>query len=190
IEGAGLLGWTWTCAEPHRSAVAISQLAGSDFHDACAERNETLIQIPRDLTPAAATWLEKAPITGPPRHANSIVRLDHIVLNVSQSKAVAQTYENHFGLKSKTAVMNDRYYAFLKTGPSLLEIVGPMKPTAGPVSGGAWGVAFGSSDIDATAVFLQNAGVAVKDPHRAVQGGRITGMPSPLGGIQIAFIGE
>ncbi|MBI5504627.1 MAG: hypothetical protein HY899_07480, partial [Deltaproteobacteria bacterium] len=46
IEGAGLLGWTWTCAEPHRSAVAISQLAGSDFHDACAERNETLIQIP------------------------------------------------------------------------------------------------------------------------------------------------
>jgi|GEM_PF-1045515 len=190
IEGAGLLGWTWICADPHRSAVAISQLAESDFHDGCAERSETLVQVPMELTPAAATWLEKAPITGPPRHANSIVRLDHIVLNVSQSKTVAQTYERHFGLKSKTAAMNDRFYAFLKTGTSLLEIVGPMKPAPGPVSGGAWGVAFGSSDIDATAAFLQNAGVPVNAPHRAVQGGRITGMPSPLGGIQIAFIGE
>ncbi len=190
IEGAGMLGWTWTCAEPHHSAVAISQLAGSDFHEGCALRDETLVQIPMELTPAAATWLEKPSITAPPHHPNSIIRLDHIVLNVSQSKTVSQTYERHFGLKSKTAAMNDRYYAFLKTGSSLLEIVGPMKPAPGPVSGGAWGVAFGSSDIDATATFLQNAGIAVKPPHRAVQGGRITGMPVALGGIQIAFMGE
>jgi len=190
IEGAGLIGWTWACAEPHRSAVAIAQLAGSEFHEGCAVRDEALVQIPMELTPAAATWLEKPALTPPPRHANSIVRLDHIVLNVSQSKAVSQTYERHFGLKSKTASMNDRYYAFVKTGPSLVEIVGPMKPPPGALAGGAWVLAFGSSDIDATATFLQNAGVAVKPPHRAVQGGRITGMPMALGGIQIAFMGE
>lgn len=190
IDGAGLLGWTWICSDPHRSAVAIAQLAESDFHEGCAARDEAIVQIPMELTPAAVTWLERPSVTPPPHHANSINRLDHIVLNVSQSKTVSQTYERHFGLKSKTAVMNDRYYAFLKTGTSLVEIVGPMKPPPGALTGGAWGVAFGSSDIDATATFLQNAGIAVKAPHRAVQGGRITGMPMPLGGIQIAFMGE
>jgi hypothetical protein len=96
--------------------------------------------------------------------------------------------------------MNDRYYAFLKAGPSLLEIVGPLKPAAegnpskagasGRFTGGPWGVAFGSSSIDATVTFLKMAGVDVNEPHRAVQGGRITGMPAPLGGIQLAFMGE
>lgn len=196
ILGAGLFGWTWSCAEPHRSALAIGQLAGSDFHEKCEDWDDTIVQIPMELTPAAATWLERTPEDpGPlPSHANSITRLDHIVLQVSASRAASQTYEKHFGLKGKTAAMNDRYYAFLKAGISLLEIVGPMKPAEGQVSsritGGPWGVAFGSSSIDATVTFLKMAGVEVNDPHRAVQGGRITGMPTPLGGIQIAFMGE
>lgn len=203
VLGAGLFGWTWRCAEPHRSALAIGQLAGSDFHASCEDWNDELVQIPMELTPAAATWLEKPAAESPakPSHANSITRLDHIVLQVNLSKSAAQTYEKHFGLKGRTAAMNDRYYAFLKAGPSLLEIVGPLKPApaevapskagaAGRVTGGPWGVAFGSTNIDATVTFLKMAGVEVNDPHRAVQGGRITGMPAPLGGIQLAFMGE
>lgn len=196
ILGAGLFGWTWSCAEPHRSALAIGQLAGSDFHEKCEDWDDTIVQIPMELTPAAATWLERTPDDPDPRpsHANSITRLDHIVLQVSASRAASQTYEKHFGLKGKTAAMNDRYYAFLKAGISLLEIVGPMKPAEGQVAsritGGPWGVAFGSSNIDATVTFLAMAGVEVNDPHRAVQGGRITGMPTPLGGIQLAFMGD
>ena len=58
------------------------------------------------------------------------------------------------------------------------------------VTGGPWGLAFGSSSIDATVTFLRMAGIEVNDPHRAVQGGRITGMATPLGGIQLAFMGE
>lgn len=208
ILGAGLFGWTWACSEPHRSALAIGQLAGSDFHEKCENWDDTIVQIPTELTPAAATWLEK-PVadTGPrPSHANSITRLDHIVLQVSASKAASQIYEKHFGLKGRTAAMNDRYYAFLKAGSSLIEIVGPSKPAAVPegddaplpvfaaalarISGGPWGVAFGSTSIDATVTFLKMAGIEVNDPHRAVQGGRITGMPAPLGGIQLAFMGE
>ena len=89
-----------------------------------------------------------------------------------------------------------------KAGASLLEIVGPSKPAApapgepsvklaaGRVSGGPWGVAFGSTNLDATVAFLRSAGVEVSDPTRAVQGGRITGMPTALGGIQLAFMGE
>jgi len=200
ILGAGLFGWTWACSEPHRSALAIGQLAGSNFHESCEDWGDGIVQLPIELTPAAATWLEK-PGTGPatpPSHANSITRLDHIVLQVSASKAASQTYEKHFGLKGKTAAMNDRYYAFLKAGESLIEIVGPMKPAETPkgaaaasrITGGPWGVAFGSSNIDATVTFLRMAGVEVNDPHRAVQGGRITGMPTPLGGIQLAFMGD
>jgi predicted enzyme related to lactoylglutathione lyase len=201
ILGAGLFGWTWWCSEPHRSALAIGQLAGSDFHEGCEDWGDPIVQIPTELTPAAATWLEQSPEDVParPAHANSISRLDHIVLQVNQSKAAAQTYETHFGLKGKTAAMNERYYAFLKAGTSLLEIVGPLKTgsepakaagAAGRITGGPWGVAFGSTNIDATVTFLKMAGVEVNDPHRAVQGGRITGMPTPLGGIQLAFMGE
>lgn len=205
ILGAGLFGWTWACAEPHRSAVAIGQLAGSDFHEKCEGSCDDIVQIPMELTPGAATWLEKtaAEPAARPSHANSIARLDHLVLQVSHSKATAQTFEKHFGLKGRTSAMNDRYYAFLKAGPSMVEIVGPMKPTAPApgeaitskankdrVTGGPWGLAFGSSSIDATVTFLRMAGVEVNDPHRAVQGGRITGMATPLGGIQLAFMGE
>jgi catechol 2,3-dioxygenase-like lactoylglutathione lyase family enzyme len=205
ILGAGLFGWTWSCSEPHRSALAIGQLADSDFHTGCEDWNDEIVQLPLELTPAAATWLEKpaSQVSPRPSHANLITRLDHVVLQVSAAKAAAQTYETHFGLKGRTAAMNDRYYSFLKAGPSLLEIVGPAKPgspapgetapsrsPAGRITGGPWGVAFGSSNIDATVAFLRGAGVDVNDPHRAVQGGRITGMPAPLGGIQLAFMGE
>lgn len=207
ILGAGLFGWTWNCSEPHRSALAIGQLAGSTFHEECEDWGDSLVQLPMELTPAAATWLEKpaADLPVKPSHANSITRLDHIVLQVSQSKAAAQTFEKNFGLKGKTAAMNDRYYAFLKAGASLLEIVGPLKPGApaigeqtimkstpasARITGGPWGLAFGSSNIDATVTFLKMASIEVNDPHRAVQGGRITGMPTPLGGIQLAFMGE
>lgn len=208
ILGAGLFGWTWTCSEPHRSALAIGQLAGKPFHEDCQNWDDTIVQIPMELTPAAATWLEQPPAApvAQPSHANSITHLDHIVLQVSASKATSQTYEKHFGLKGRTAAMNDRYYAFLKAGTSLLEIVGPAKPPALPegddaplpvfaaalakITGGPWGVAFGSSNIDATVTFLKMAGIDVNAPHRAVQGGRITGMPAPLGGIQLAFMGE
>lgn len=203
ILGAGLFGWTWACKEPHRSALAIGQLAGSDFHAKCEDWGDTIVQIPMELTPAAATWLEKpADHVAKPSHANSITRLDHVVLQVSASKAAAQIYEKHFGLRGRTAAMNDRYYAFLKAGPSLLEIVGPIKPGTGDpagakaggitsrITGGPWGVAFGSTSIDATVTFLKMAGIDVNEPHRAVQGGRITGMPTPLGGIQLAFMGE
>ncbi len=200
ILGAGLFGWTWHCAEPHRSALAIGQLAGSEFHAECEDWNDEIVQLPMELTPAAATWLEKprAEFGPAPSHANLITKLDHLVLQVSASKAAAQTYEKHFGLKGRTSAMNDRYYAFLKAGTSLLEIVGPAKPAApapgdkspGRITGGPWGVAFESTNLDATVAFLSGAGVEVGEPHRAVQGGRITGMPTPLGGIQLAFMGE
>jgi predicted enzyme related to lactoylglutathione lyase len=199
ILGSGLFGWTWSCAEPHRSAFAIGELSGSDFHAMCEDWSDDLVQIPMELTPAAATWLEREPSApASPSHANSLVRLDHVVLQVSASKAAAQTYEKHFGLKGRTSAMNDRYYAFLKAGRSLLEIVGPLKPGApekqpgkvARITGGPWGVAFRSTNIDATVTFLRMAGVDVNDPHRAVQGGRITGMTTPLGGIQLAFMGD
>lgn len=200
ILGAGLFGWTWHCSEPHRSALAIGQLAGNEFHAACEDWNDAIVQLPMELTPAAATWLEKPTAEfGPgPSHANLITKLDHLVLQVSASKAAAQVYEKHFGLKGRTSAMNDRYYSFLKAGSSMLEIVGPAKPappapgdkSGGRITGGPWGVAFESSNLDATVAFLRAAGVEVGDPHRAVQGGRITGMPTPLGGIQLAFMGE
>ncbi len=200
ILGSGLFGWTWAASEPHRSAVAIGQLAGSPFHEECEDWSDSIVQIPMELTPAAATWLERPPAEAVSHsHANSLVRLDHVVLQVSASKAASQTYEKHFGLKGRTSAMNDRYYAFLKAGRSLLEIVGPLKPGAAEtppgkvvprITGGPWGVAFASTNIDATVTFLRMAGVDVGDPHRAVQGGRITGMTTPLGGIQLAFMGD
>ena len=120
----------------------------------------------------------------------AIDRIDHLVLTVSGSKTAAAEYERNFGLKATTAAMNERYYAFLKVGETTIAIVGPIPPEPGPVTGGLWGLAFHSADLDATIAHLEKAGVTLKPPHRAQQGGHITGLPLPLGGIQIAFIGE
>lgn len=198
VVGSGLVGWTWACAAPHRSALAVGQLGNHDFHAECEAEDDDVVRVPTELTPCAATWLEKPGASPPPAHPNGVSSLDHIVLQVSAARRTAEAYEAHFGLKARSTAMNDRWYAFLKVGPSLLEIVGPQKPPAETgakapstaITGGPWGLAFRSPDLDATVAYLRSAGIQVKDPHRAVQGGRITGMSVPLSGIPLAFLGE
>jgi len=57
--------------------------------------------------------------------------------------------------------------AFYRAGATVLEVVASGKPAALP------GIAFGTTDLDATVAAVRAAGGPVGDPKPAVQGGRI-----------------
>jgi predicted enzyme related to lactoylglutathione lyase len=190
-KGAGLLGWSWACQSVHRSRDVIEARAGSDFESGHGGRKS--IVVPRKLTPGATTLLEPLVHEEVPHHPNSVTGLDHLVIAVTDVEAAADSYERVFGLKARRTAMKDRRYAFLKVGEvggSVIEIVGPADPVRGPLTGQGWGLAFRSGNLDATVRYLRDSGVAVTEPHNAIQGGRIASVPVQLGGVQIAFLGD
>ncbi len=191
INGAGLLGWIWASADALRSAAAIEKLSSTEF---VAKTNGSAgdgpVIIPPALTPGIYSLLQSGPLPGAAEHPNRVTKLDQIVLTVSDTEAAAWAYEKNFALTAKPARVNDHYHAYLKVGESLLEVVGPPSPAPGPLSGHLWGLAFRTDDFDPTVEYLEKAGVQLETPHEARQGGRITGLPMQLGGIQIAFMGD
>jgi predicted enzyme related to lactoylglutathione lyase len=190
-KGAGILGWTWACQSVYRSRDLIEARSSVGFVVGQAGR-KTLV-VPRKLSPGATTLLEPLVHEEVPAHPNHVTGLDHIVLTVTNVEAAADTYERAFGLKARRVEMNGRRYAFLKVGEvasSVLEIVGPAEIPSGPLSGGGWGVAFRTEDLDATMRYMRDSRVEVGEPHKAVQGGRIASLPVSVGGIQIALLGD
>lgn len=193
VAGSGVLGWTWSCADVEHSRRLIERRTGERFPAACGR----LRPVPAASTPAAVTLLEDAAAIDFRPHPNHVTGLDHVVVAVDDVVETARTYERGFGLKARIAELPERperRYAFLKVGPSLIEIVGPPEPPARPEgvapSGQPWGLALRSDDLDATVETMRTAGVEIGDPHAAVQGGRITGLGAPLGGVHIAFMGN
>jgi predicted enzyme related to lactoylglutathione lyase len=188
VGGAGLLGWTWACDDLRSSRQAIESRSGVEF--ACDGSGGKSTVVPSELNPGAVTLLEESQDDELPVHHNAITELDHLVVMMSHVDAAAGAYEKHFGLRAKLTAMQERRYAFLKVGGSVIEIVGPLEPERGPITGKPWGLAMRSHDLDATVANLRRAGVQLPDPHPAIQGGRLTSLPMQLGGIHIAFIGD
>ncbi|MFQ5479502.1 MAG: VOC family protein [Candidatus Binatia bacterium] len=187
-DGAGLVGWTWACEDLNRSHQTLEERSGLNWPTPAASM-DGWAQVPEALTPGAATFLEQSCDSAPVHHPNGVTSIDHLVLRVSDTKAVAHCFEQGFGLKARHAELKERLYAFLKVGSWVLELVGPLEPRRGPLAGRLWGVAFRSSDLDLTLGCMRDNGVETADPHDAIQGGRIVSLPMTLGGINVAFMG-
>jgi predicted enzyme related to lactoylglutathione lyase len=191
LAGApGLLGWSWACKDPEAAEKAIEQRCGRSFPQ---EKSAEGILLPPDLSPGATTLLETSNAAKTPEHPNRIDRVDHIVLMVNDSDAVVQAYADAFGLKPKSRSMKEARYSFMKVGgenSSVIEVVGPESPKPGPLGGRAWGVTFATPDLDGCVRAMAGEGIQMREPHAAIQGGRITSLPIPFGGMQIAVIGE
>lgn len=187
IAGAGLIGWSWACDDVDESRSAIEELSGKPF--ATDRDGEPSLVVPWKLSPGAVTILEHTRSDGHPEHPNAVTGIEHLVLTVSDADAASRAYASNFGLSPKSKTMDDRRYSFLKVGPSIVEIVGPVSPAPGPPKGRPWGLAFYCPDLDRTASHIRKAGVDIPEPHEAIQGGRITSLPMLLGGVKIAFMG-
>jgi predicted enzyme related to lactoylglutathione lyase len=204
-HGAGAFGWTWAAVDPLVSHGRVQAAA-----TAWAERHRLgpnpaqAPAVPLRATPGAFTMMvAAAPGTrqapsgavrgceaGDAIHPNHAIATDHTVLMATDVDRTADVYEECFGLSARRQTARGQRYAFLKIGPSVLEIVGPVEPEPSPLTGRIWGVALRSDDLDATVACLDEHGIKLTPPHEAVQGGRIASLPMSLAGLQIAFLGD
>jgi predicted enzyme related to lactoylglutathione lyase len=191
--GAGLIGWTWGCRDPARSRTLVESGGGTRFH-LNRDGSKSLI-VPESLTAGAVTILEKWHAQAHAEGANAeqpngADHIDHLVLMVGDADATANAIGKAFRLKPRARNMKTSRYAFCKVGSTVLEIVGPPEPDGNPAAGRVWGITFGVPDMDRAVDTIRAHGVDMPDAHDAVQGGRIVSVPTPVGGIQIAFMGR
>lgn len=187
-HGAGLIGWTWTSRNPERARAVIESKSGTQF-----QRNSDgsrSFMADSQLTAGAVTLLEPATSHPNTDHPNGADHVDHLVLMVGDADAVAERIGDAFGLKPVARNMKQGRYSFCKVGATVLEIVGPPEPDKTNTQGRVWGITFAVPDIDETVAAIRDRGVAMPDPHDAIQGGRIVSVPTQVGGAQIAFMGE
>lgn len=176
--GPGLFGWSWVSDEFEASALALGlTIEGKQ------------IVLRPDQSPGAFTVLEPSDPSRSVQHPNGIGRSDHVVLFTGDAESVGQRYQQVFGLRPRFQKARSRSYAFLKVGPSLLEVVGPEQPDDN-ADQFLWGVAMRSPDLDATFQWMNSHNVACKEPREAVQGGRILNLSEPLNGVALAVMGD
>jgi len=190
VLGSGLLGWSWACASVRSSREFIETRANRSFPMVAGGRKTVVV--PSETTPGATTILEPDVGERGYAHRNCIERIDHLVLAVNETDAAADAYASHFGLHVACKTIADRRYAHVSfDGPTAasLEIAGPAEPSRNRAGGRVWGIAFRSADLDETVRALRAEGITLPEPYAALQGGRITGLPMSLGGINIAFVG-
>jgi predicted enzyme related to lactoylglutathione lyase len=186
--GAGLIGWTWGARDPERTRKVVETVGGARFK-LNPDGSKSFVA-PDSLTAGAVTLLEQQPAPREVKHPNRADHIDHIVLMVGDADATANVIGQAFHLKPRARDMKESRYAFCKVGETVLEIVGPPRPEKNPAQGRVWGITFGSSDMDRTVSEMRAHGVNMPDPHDAIQGGRIVSVPTPVGGMQIAFMGS
>jgi len=191
IEGAGLLGWTWFCAKLPRSLESIERASGGRvLYNLDGSKS---VVLPRELTPGAVTVLEPLVKEWVPQHRNQISYLDRLVLMASDVEKAAQAYIDGFGLELIRQTTGERRSMVLAadhSGGPLIEIVGPDRPSAEPLTAHLWGLTFESPDLDRTVACMRGRGIAVADPQRAGDRGRGVTLPTQIGGIQIAIFGR
>jgi len=187
---AGLIGWTWACRDPHRTRHLIESASQARFAVGSDGRDSLIV--PRELTAGAITLLEEFDSSqnrAVHSHPNTADHIDHLVLMVGDADAAAELIGRAFRLTPKARDLKTSRYAFCKVGASVLEIVGPPQPEKKPRDGTVWGITFGVRDVDRAIAEIRARGIEMPDAHDAIQGGRIVGVPKPVGGIQVAFMG-
>ena len=118
-----------------------------------------------------------------------ITRIDHVVLRVPDSAAVAVRLEEWFGFATKrTFERGGTRFCFARPRDAVIEVIGPIE-NGEPESGRIAGLAFEVKGIDDLAATLKAAGYPIGEPHPALQGGRIVSVHhTGACGVPLAFI--
>lgn len=157
--GEGIVGWALRGLAPGTSLDGLPTVASAAPD--------------RDPAPASA-------------HANRAVRIDHVVvatpdlgrtLGALVAAGLEIRRERDFGARRQ---------AFLWVGDTILEVVGPGRPS-GEEPARLWGLGVVVEDLDATCAAL---GELVSEPRDAVQPGRRIATVRPVAGVgtQLAFM--
>lgn len=118
-----------------------------------------------------------------------VTRIDHVVLRVPDSAAVAARLQDWFGFVTKRTVERGGHrFCFARPRDAVIEIIGPISGGE-PGSGRLAGLAFEAKGIDELAVALKARSYPIGEPHPALQGGRIVSVHhSGACGVPLAFI--
>ncbi|HEX3795425.1 MAG TPA: VOC family protein [Acidimicrobiales bacterium] len=148
-----------------------------------------------DEFPSAHGAVPEAPATSgsdpASPHPNGVSALDHLVIAAPDLPRTIAALET-LGLalrRTRDAGSKEQplTQAFFRTGRTILEVVGSEPARPGPTQ--FWGLAFTTTDFDATVEFL---GDQVRPPKAAVQSGRrIATLDRAVGStVPIAFMSE
>lgn len=111
------------------------------------------------------------PTAGHTPHPNAVTFVDHVVYWVPDLDEAVQSLNAVLGAEPRR-----RFHprgpagpemAFYRAGPAVIEVAASGKPASLP------GIAFGTTDLDATVAAIRTTGGPVGDARPAVQGGRI-----------------
>ena len=127
---------------------------------------------PDDVDGIPTAWADDGVDPNLAAHPNGIIEIDHVVLttpNVGRTVGVLEA----LGIRARRQRETDIYggpavQTFFKLGQPILELIGPKDPM-GDTPARFFGLAFTSSDLDATSRYLGDALHPSKD---AVQPGR------------------
>jgi catechol 2,3-dioxygenase-like lactoylglutathione lyase family enzyme len=129
-----------------------------------------VLEIPELLPHATDRGAARAGTADAP-HPNAVSFIDHVVYWVPDLDAAITALNSVLGAEPRR-----RFHprgpagpemAFYRAGAAVLEVVASGKPASLP------GIAFGTTDLDATVAAVHAAGGPVGEPKAAVQGGRI-----------------
>jgi len=112
--------------------------------------------------------VDEPPAPPPHVHANGVVGLDHVVVMTPDHERTVASLEGAGIECRRVRDLGPRVQAFFRLGPVILEVVGPAE-ASGDGSASLFGVAWTSSDLQATAALLGDRLRPAKD---AVQPGR------------------
>lgn len=127
-----------------------------------------------DRVDGLRTTIEPGPPLGP-AHRNGIVEIDHVVVwTPDHDRTLDALAACGFELRRSTGVLeaygNKVKQSFFRPPGAIIEVVGPPDPEGDPPGrAGFFGIAFTSSDLDATAELL---GDRLKPAKTATQPGR------------------
>ena len=130
------------------------------------------IDRPDEIDGIPTTWSDDGLDANTAMHPNGVVEIDHVVLTTPDVDRTVAAIER-LGIRARRQRETDTYGApmlqtFFKVGQPILELIGPKEPM-GDKPARFFGLAFTSSDLDATSAFL---GASLHPAKDAVQPGR------------------
>ncbi|MEO6629647.1 MAG: VOC family protein [Aquihabitans sp.] len=178
--GATRIGLTGT-SEPGRRGIWGWRIAGLELSGMTLD-GPGLDGLPTEGAPnppdaaGHAGNAERERAEADPIHPNGAIKLDHVVIATPDlERTIAAFGRVHLGvrrIRETTANGSPMRQAFLRLGPTIVEVVSGDTGTGAPASESPatwWGLAIDVADLDATADLLGDGLGAIKD---AVQDGR------------------
>lgn len=189
-NGGGMIGWVWGTKGAPDLTQRDSRIVALPGISAPTVNAEMISAAIAGVTMAAVETrldiesrrLALAELCGP--NVNTVEYLEHIVVMTPVLEDAIGAHES-LGVACKRVreVGNGARQLFFKLEQTVLEVVGPVRGSAG-----CWGIALMCTDIAKAVATLRAAGLQATEPKAAIQGGQIARIVAPVDGIAIAFM--